>query len=608
MLDGLKGVNLKNITFDEYLMALTDMIKKEPENMIQMANEKFAKQLDAQFRESVNTLQEQLLQEAFPNTEKAFDLYESLPSHGEERLKAQDSLGMNERQRKALDAYSNNALLIGQSDIFSSFDSYDLNAMIYAWPLWTSMYTSSWVFSKVIDRTGSDMIRNGWKISVEPDRVYDFVNQNGKIFRKDVTPNIDLSKVYKKQSKIISYLVSAAKWMLLYGGSVICLLDNSIEDIRDYQEPLKNLPSGTKLNFIVADRWQGVVASSELVDDDESPDFNTPKYYSVRTPNGSFYRFHHSRVARFNNGETPTFLKTMLMGWGLPIGTRIYNEVNRDERIKNMITSLLSKYNLEIVQTAGMKAYMHGELTPEMEANLDYKLSMINRYRHFNSMMFLDKDDSYQRLDGNVGGLYQLFDSNTRAVTGAASMPVVLLYGDQSQGLSGSSFDDLRLWDDFLGSERGSKLRKPIEKITRWLLMSEGIDTENFSIQFNSSLPKTIDEKVGETRSVLDTYNQLMTMGIYTKEMVIQELKERDDLLMGNQLQMKAQELLQEIKEGVSEEPEEDDFEGFGGFGEFEPNDSAASNEDFNTRETSSEKPAEPTEPAEPTNLAPAEE
>jgi phage-related protein (TIGR01555 family) len=607
MLDGLKGVNLKNITFDEYLMALTDMIKKEPENMLEMANEKFAKQIHTQFVESVNTLQDQLLQEAFPNTSKPLDLYESLPSHGEERLKAQDSLGMNEKQRKALDSYTNNALLIGQSDIFSSFDSYDFNMMIYAWPLWTSMYASSWVFSKIIDRTGSDMIRNGWKINVEPSKIYDFVNENGKIFRKDVTPDIDLSRIYKKQSKVISYLVNAAKWMLLYGGSVICLLDNSIEDIREYQEPLTDLPAGTKLNFVVADRWQGVVASSELVDDDESPDFNTPKYYSVRTPDGSFYRFHHTRVARFNNGETPTFLRTMLMGWGLPIGTRIYNEVNRDERIKNMITSLLSKYNLEIVQTAGMKAYMHGELTPEMEANLDYKLSMINRYRHFNSMMFLDKDDTYQRLDGNVGGLYQLFDSNTRAVTGAASMPVVLLYGDQSQGLSGSSFDDLRLWDDFLGSERGSKLRKPVEKITRWLLMSEGVDTENFSIHFNSSLPKTINEKVDETRSVLDTYNQLMSMGIYTKEMVIQELKERDDLLMGNQLQIKAKELLQEIREGVSEEPEieEDDFDGFGGFSDTEE----SSAPEFDENLEDNEPLDEPTEaPDEPTTLAPAEE
>lgn len=554
-------VNLKSMTFDEYLLQITNLIKTGPENLFKISNENFAKAMDEAFRTEAATLQKSLLATAFPNSEDPEKVFKALPSKGEERKKAQDALQMTPEQRKALDSYSNNMMLLGQADTFSSFDSYDLNVMLYAWPLWTSLYTSSWVFAKIIDKTGTDMIRNGWKINVQPERRYQFVNLNKKLFRRDVTPTYDLGKVMKKQQKALSYIINATRWMLLYGGSVICLLDDSIEDIREYEEPLKNLPRGTKLNFVVADRWQGVVASSELVDDDESPDFNTPKYYSVRTPNGSFYRFHHSRVARFVNGEMPTFLKTMLMGWGLPIGTRIYNEINRDERIKNMITSLLSKYNLEIVQTAGMKAYMHGELTPEMESQLDYKLSMINRYRHFNSMMFLDKDDSYQRLDGNVGGLYQLFDSNTRAVTGAASMPVVLLYGDQTSGLSGSSFDDLRLWDDHLNSERGNKLRKPIEKITQWLLMSEGIPKDvDFSISFNSSLPKTMNEKIDETRAVIEMYNQLITMGLYDEAMVSAELRERDDLLFGSQLSLKSKEQLEEVQEESEDDENLDDM------------------------------------------------
>ena len=561
MLENEIGVKLKGMTFDEYLLKITDLIKKEPENVLITSNNEFAKKIHDSFIEGMNETQKRLLEKAFPSRD-IDKIKENLKTMDSPSRKALDS-ELNSDQKKALDAYSNNALLIGQADTFSNFDQYNLNMMLYAWPMWTSLYTSSWAFAKIIDRTGSDMIRNGWKISVTPDRTYEFINLKGKMYRKDITPEYDMTKVYKKQSAIISHIVNAVKWMLLYGGSVVCLLDNSIEDIREYENELTDLPKGTKLNFIVADRWQGVVASSEMVTDDESPDFNTPKYYSVRTPGGEFYRFHHTRVARFVNGELPAFLRTMLMGWGLPIGTRIYNEITRDEKIKNMITSLLSKYNLEIVQTSGMKAYMHGELTPEMEANLDYKLAMINRYRHFNSMMFLDKDDAYQRLDGNVGGLYQLFDSNTRAVTGAASMPVVLLYGDQTSGLSGSSFDDLRLWDDHLNSERGSKLRKPVEKITRWLLMSEGIPIENFSITFNSSLPKTMNERIDETRAVLDMYNQLMSMKLYDREMVVAELKERDDLLLGNQLQLSSKEDLEEIEEEVVDDEYMD--ESYGG-------------------------------------------
>ena len=33
-------------------------------------------------------------------------------------------------------------------------------------------------------------------------------------------------------------------------------------------------------------------------------------------------------------------------------------------------------------------------------------------------------------------------------------------------------------------------------------------------------------------------YNQLKDMGLYTDEMILEELKERDDLLIGNQIQL----------------------------------------------------------------------
>lgn len=548
----------KRISFEEYLMRMTELIKQEPENVMNVSNEQFAKTLHENWLKSINGVQEILLSEVKLDEEIATEYREAPAS----QRKAMDEKFSTE-QKKALDAYSNNALLIGQADTFSSFDSYDYNAMLYAWPLWTSLYVSSWVFAKIIDVTSSDMIRKAWDVSVNPERVYQFVREKNKLYRRDITPTYELGGFYKKQDKVISHIINATKWMLLYGGSVICLLDSTIEDTRDYEKPLTEIRDDAKLNYIVADRWQGVIASAELVEDDESPDFGTPKYYSVKTPNGQFYRFHHTRVARFVNGENPNFLKTMLMGWGIPMGTRLYNEINRDERIKNMITSLLSKYNLEIVQTAGMKAYMHGELSPEMEAALDAKLSLINRYRHFNSMIFLDKDDQYTRIDGNVGGLYQLFDSNVRAVTGASSMPVVKLYGDQTSGLSGSSNDDLRLWEEHLASERGSKLKRPIDKITTWLLMSEQIPHESFSTRFNSSLTKTVDEQINETRAILDMYNQLKTMGLYTNEMILAELKDRDDLLFGEQIQQMSKDDLEEIEEELDEELDDfgnDDF------------------------------------------------
>ena len=327
-------------SMDDYLTRMTELIKTEPENSFKTSVNDFAKALDTKWREEVNKIQDSYLREAMGNTLTDDDV-NKFYNYEDGIRKALDSK-MSIKQKKALDAYTNNALLIGQADVFSSFDSYDFNGMLYAWPLWTSMYVTSWVFAKIIDVTGSDLIRNGWRVSIRPERKYQIVRHNNRLYRKDITPDYEMDGVYKRQSKIISDVVSASKWMYLYGGAVVCLLDSTIENIEDYQKPLTEIDPDAKLNYMVADRWQGVVASAELVTDDESPDFGTPAYYSVKTPSGMFYRFHHTRVARFVNGEPPNFLKTLLMGWGMPMGTRLYNEINRDERIKNMITSLLS--------------------------------------------------------------------------------------------------------------------------------------------------------------------------------------------------------------------------------------------------------------------------
>ena len=138
-----KKIN-KGMTFEEYLTAMTELIKKEPDNILQMSNENFAKQLDEAWRDSMKMVQESHLEKAISDKISEDDIRDYSKFDSNTR-KAMDS-EMSAEQKKALDAYTNNELLIGQADVFSSFDSYDYNAMLYAWPLWTSLYVSSWVF------------------------------------------------------------------------------------------------------------------------------------------------------------------------------------------------------------------------------------------------------------------------------------------------------------------------------------------------------------------------------------------------------------------------------------------------------------------------------
>ena len=497
--------------FEQYLNEMIKVIKQQPENIFESSLSEFMK-----------------------------DAGDSFKKISDKQLKKQKKIVDAEsdplKKRKLQDAYDNKALMIGASDVFSQFDVYSIQGMLYNWHLWTGLYMNSWVFAKVINRVSSDMIRNGWKIKLDVKRIYEIENKNGKVTNTDITPDIDITPLYKKQRMMIDKIISVIRWTRLYGGGVLCLLDSTIKDENEYEKPLEKIDPDAKLEYLVADRWLGVIPSVEMVSDIGDNDFDTPKYYTVTTDSGQSYRFHHTRVARFVNGEAPSYIKRLLMGWGLPEGIRLFNEINRDERIKNTITSLLSKHNLEIVKTDGMRAYMTGNLSPEMESQLDNKLEIINRYRNFNSTIFLDKNDDYIRQEGNVSGLYQLLDSNARFVAGAADMPQVLLYGDQQNGLSGNTFDDLRLYEDKIGSDREQILLNPISKITKWHLMHEQIEYEDFSIHFNSALPETIEQKIERSRQALDMYRDLIDMTIYNPYMVAKEIKASDDYLFGAEL------------------------------------------------------------------------
>ena len=433
--------------------------------------------------------------------------------------------------KKLHDSYSNDALMLGAADNFSVFDSYDINGMLYNWYLWTAMYISSWVFARAIDKPATDMIRNGWSINFVDKPIAKISNVNISIKQ-----DFDKRKFNISQKNILQDIIKLIKWGKLFGGSVICILTDA-DDVNTYKKPLTMAEIANKpWRLIIADRWQSVFPSTEMVTNVADPDFNTPMQYTVVTDSGSFL-FHHSRVARFVNGDAPTMINRLLMGWGIPEGVRLFNELNRDERIKNMITSLLTKASLEIIKMPGMHAYLTGQLTPEMEAELDQRLSMLNKYRHFNNLMFMDKDDEYQRLDGtSLGSLSQLVDSNARFVAGAIPMPQVLLYGDQQKGLSGNNFDDMVIYEDNLMTQRHEKLTKVITKISKWLCWSQGFDYTEFEINFNSSIQETAEQKIDRQVKVLDFKKKLVDLGLTTMELVKKDLNGDQSMDLGTLL------------------------------------------------------------------------
>jgi len=555
--------------FEKWLMEMAKEINHNPQHHFETNLEDFSKHLHNRFTDEVRKAQDSKLSEIedLDRRIKALD-YNGVSD--EARI---EQLKLQFERKKAQDTYDNSELLLGRTDTFSAFDTYSITGLLYNWYLWTALYMSSWVFARAIDKPASDMIRNGWKIKIDfkESETLESVREGNKVVIRKIDKTADVySAFYKKQKQFIQDLIHANKLARLYGGSVAGLIVSG-EKESDYEKPLTYIPETAKLRLIVADRWQNVIPSPTMVKDPADPDWNTPDVYTIRTDLGDAYRLHHSRCLRFTNGTAPTLIQRMLIGWGIPLGVRIFNEVNRDEKMKNMITSLLAKQSLEIIQTAGMRAYANGTLTPEQEARLDSKLELINRYRHFNSILFLDKDDVYTRQEGSsVGTLAQLMDSNSRFVAGAIPMPQVLLYGDQQKGLSGNAVDDMRLYEDELMSQRHEKMLNQITKLSKWILMQMQVDFEDVEVTFNSSISYTVDELIDKSKARVELYNQLKSLGIYDEIMIAQELRDsQDELIFGSALtEEKMEELIEKFRKKTKKnkkEEEELDYPDLGG-------------------------------------------
>lgn len=450
------------------------------------------------------------------------------------------------------DSYNNSALLIGpNSDTFGKFDTYSMYDNLYRWDLWLSLYMTSWPFRKIIDQTSADLVNHGIKIKMPTEQniittVFPEEQPNGRIrIRRnhryeDKVSSDQLADMYDAYELQLPELNKLAAWGKLFGGAVSVMLLSSEENTE--ANTSKELPEdfeGGIIRLYTVDRYKGVSPSIELVGDLRSPDYGQPKYYTVSLTNGMVRRFHHTRVLRYRGRPAPTLIEQALGGWGVPEGLHMFGELGRDEKIKASITSLLSKYTLEVIKMEGMRAFMNGSLSDSARAQLDSRLEAVNRYRSFNSLVFLDKEDEYIRHEGSsMTGLADLLDKNKSMVAGAANMPMVLLYGDQQKGLSGNSFDDMQLYDQRIQGDKNGEWRAVIQKLLTALGRQAGVQgIESWKFTFNSIIPEDRTKIVAASRDILNLYKELESAGWYTKEMSIRELKGfGDGIIFGSEL------------------------------------------------------------------------
>lgn len=437
-------------------------------------------------------------------------------------------------KKRLIDGYSNKLLGVGKDDKRKKFNHWDLSNDSNNWLLWLAMYNDSWIFRRAIDKPSQDVVNLELNIS-------------------GIKSGDQLSRLKKEYNSLKFNLIQLLMWGALFGGSVgVMLFDNVALDQMDKPLSVKIVENSKSLKLHIVDRWNGLKPhTSDLVMEMGSDDFLKPRYYDV-TIGRQQYKIHYSYILRYEHRVAPSLLRNgELAGWGYPEGVHLVNELMRDEKIKNSITSLIDKSLIEIIKMSGMRGVFMGA-DQDNELQLRKRLEMVNWARNYNSLTFLDKDDDYQQNEfGGLSGLSDLMDKNMENIAAALDMTGIL-YGDMSGGFSPDNYSLVR-YDTTIRNRAENYFRPLLRKLLNVIKIKVGIK-EELDFEFKSMIQIQEQEPLERMEKIISILSSMISDGYMTPQQAGQEvMKFAKESGIGESI---SEESLKQIKEDVENESE----------------------------------------------------
>lgn len=375
-----------------------------------------------------------------------------------------------------------------------------------------AIYNGCWVFRKIVDIPARDMWSNG--IDINCDSLVD----------------ADLTKIYTLYNRLKSRLIYATKQARIFGGAAsLIMVDDGEEDLSKPLK-LKNIKAGSKINFLTTDRWYGLSWSSEVVTDYRSAEFGLPKYYSffIDGTEDSAQKVHYSRVLRFINRKSPRITEQRLQGWGISELEHVLQDLMNHENTKNAIASLLNKALLEIVKLDGMRNTMSGLSAgnPQSSQMFAAQMAALNNYRTSNKLVFMDKQDEYEKQEYSFSGLSDILTGQKDIVSGAAEMPEVILFGTNRAGLNGDKPIELKIYDNNIQGKQDEEVRPVLDKLLPVIFKCCGLEVpQDLSYEFVSMLDDTDENRQSYLTNLVNNISTLLDNELITHETALQEIQ-----------------------------------------------------------------------------------
>ena len=346
-----------------------------------------------------------------------------------------------------------------------------------------SLYRENWLCQRIVDVPAMDMLK-AWPT-----------------ITSDISPD-DLKHLDRTlaRTKTKEQLLTTLKWARLFGGAGGFLIIDGQEEMLDEPLDLDTIELGSFRGVIPFDRWSGITPSTSICSDINKPlQFGLPESYQVHPPTGGkTFEVHASRIIRFTGPMVPSPEFQAQSYWGISVIEPVWDCLKMVESAQWNVVNLLFRAQIFSEKNPELASLLSGAASTQASLQkFQERMAMKNALLSNQGMNITGKDGGLESFQYSFGGIADVLQQLQLFVSGAAQIPVSILYGRTISGLGQSNDADLQIYEDRVSQWQNSDLRPVFEhQIYPVICMSEfGEVPDDLDIDFPSIRSMTEKDK-----------------------------------------------------------------------------------------------------------------
>lgn len=259
----------------------------------------------------------------------------------------------------------------------------------------------------------------------------------------------------------------------VHGGAAIFL--GAEDGIEDQSLPLSEASLRRLTGLTVLERER--VQALRWYEDPAHPKFGQVSHWQITPANGKDVSrlsiVHESRLLIFEGGLVTQEERIRRAGWGASVLQVMHDVIRDHDQSWSGLAHMLSSASQGVWKFKNLISSLRsgGDAAKQF---YDTRLRLTQATMGVNRGIYLDADgEDYIRVPMPFTGVPESIETMLLRVSGAAEMPVMVLFGQSPSGLSATGERDMQWFYDRIDVARGKKLKPKLERLIELLMASK---------------------------------------------------------------------------------------------------------------------------------------